>query len=75
MKFSVLMSVYKNEKVDFFKQAMDSVLAQTLPPEEIVLIRDGVVYEELQMVIDGYIEKYPKLFTYIPLEENQEVGS
>lgn len=75
MKFSVLMSIYKNEKVDFFKQAMDSVLAQTLPPEEIVLIRDGVVYEELQEAIDKYIENYPELFTYVPLEENQGLGN
>ena len=75
MKFSVLMSVYKNEKVDFFKQAMDSVLSQTLPPEEIVLIRDGEVYEELQKAIDDYIAKYPELFTYIPLEENQGLGN
>ena len=46
-----------------------------LYPDEIILIRDGVVYEELQTVIDGYIEKYPKLFTYIPLEENQGLGN
>ena len=75
MKFSVLMSVYKNEKVNFFKQAMDSVLSQTLPPEEIVLIRDGEVYEELQKAIDDYIAKYPELFTYIPLEENKGLGN
>lgn len=75
MKFSVLMSVYKNEKVEFFKQAMDSVLSQTLPPEEIVLIRDGAVYEELQKAIDEYIERYPELFTYVPLEENQGLGN
>ncbi len=75
MKFSVLMSVYKNEKVEFFKQAMDSVLSQTLLPEEIVLIRDGTVYEELQKTIDEYIERYPELFTYVPLEENQGLGN
>ena len=69
------MSVYKNEKVEFFKQAMDSVLSQTLPPEEIVLIRDGEVYEELQKAIDEYIEKYPELFTYVPLEENKGLGN
>ena len=75
MKFSVLMSVYKNEKVEFFKQAMDSVLSQTLPLEEIVLIRDGIVYKELQTAIDEYISKYPELFTYIPLEENKGLGN
>lgn len=75
MKFSVLMSVYKNEKVDFFKEAMNSVLSQTVKPEEIVLIRDGEVYEELQTAIDEYIQKYPAIFTYIPLEKNGGLGN
>ena len=35
MNYSVLMSVYKNEKVPFFVQAMDSILNQTLRPEQI----------------------------------------
>ena len=50
MQFSVLMSVYRNEKVDFFRQAMDSVINQTVPPSEIVLVRDGMVYDALQEV-------------------------
>ena len=75
MHFSVLMSVYKNEKAEFFKQAVDSVIHQTLPPSEIVLVRDGAVYDELQAAIDQYLEKYPELFTYIPLEQNGGLGN
>lgn len=75
MPFSVLMSVYKNEKVEFFQQAMDSVLTQTVLPEEIILIRDGEVYAELQTAIDEYVEKHPNLFTYIPLEKNGGLGN
>ena len=75
MKFSVLMSVYKNEKPEFFKQAVNSVIEQTLAPEEIILIRDGVVPAELQMAIDEYLSNYPQLFTYIPLEENKGLGN
>ena len=48
MKYSVLMSVYKNEKVEYFVQAVESLLNQTVVPEQIVLVRDGPVYEELQ---------------------------
>ncbi|HAN21284.1 MAG: hypothetical protein A2Y15_02245 [Clostridiales bacterium GWF2_36_10] len=72
--FSVLMSVYKNEKPDFFKTAMDSVLNQTVRPDEIILIRDGYVPEELQKVIDDYIHD-TALFTYIPLEINGGLGN
>ena len=58
MKYSVLMSVYKNEKVEYFIQAVDSLLNQTIRPEQIVLVRDGSVYEELQNVIDKYVTDY-----------------
>lgn len=75
MQFSVLMSVYKNETVDNFKQAMDSVINQTVSPDEIVLVRDGEVYEKLQEAIDEYLRVYPLLFTYIPLEENGGLGN
>lgn len=75
MKYSVLMSVYKNEKVEYFVEALESVINQTLSPEEIVLVRDGQVYEDLQNTINAYLEKYPSLFTYIPLEENGGLGN
>ena len=74
MKYSVLMSVYKNEKVEYFNEAIESLLNQTAPPDEIVLVRDGAVYEELQNTIDGYVSKYPDIFTYLPLEENGGLG-
>lgn len=69
------MSVYTNERVEYFITAMDSVINQTIKPDEIILIRDGLVYEELQQAIDSYLEKYPDLFTYIPLEENGGLGN
>lgn len=75
MKYSVLMSVYKNEKVEYFIQAVDSLLNQTIPPEQIVLVRDGSVYEELQNAIDGYVNNYPDVFTYLPLEQNGGLGN
>ena len=75
MNYSVLMSVYKNEKVPFFVQAMDSILNQTLRPEQIVLVRDGLVYEELQEAIDRYVNAYPEIFTYLPLEQNGGLGN
>ena len=74
MKYSVLMSVYKNEKVEYFKEAIESLLNQTVPPDEIVLVRDGAVYDELQSAIDEYVSAHPELFTYLPLEENGGLG-
>ena len=72
--FSVLMSVYKNEKKEYFCEAIDSVLNQTLKPDEIILVRDGKVPDELQKCIDSYLRKNGDLFTYIPFEENKGLG-
>lgn len=74
MKYSVLMSVYKNEKANFFAQAVDSLLNQTVAPDQIVLVRDGEVYSELQETIDRYVNGYPDIFTYLPLDENGGLG-
>ena len=74
MKFSVLMTVYKKETADHFRQAMDSVLNQTVKADEIVLVRDGLVPDELQQCIDEYLEN-EKNITYIPLEENTGSGN
>lgn len=73
MKFSVLMSVYKNESVSNFKEAMDSVLQQTLLPDEIILMRDGPVPIELQQVIDEYVNSN-SCISYYPLDENHGLG-
>ena len=75
MKYSVLMSVYKNEKVEYFIQAVDSLLNQTIRPEQIVLVRDGSVYAALQNVIDKYVNDYSDVFTYLPLEQNGGLGN
>lgn len=75
INYSVLMSVYKNEKVAYFEQAMDSILNQTVRPEQIVLVRDGLVNEELQEAIDKYVSAYPEMFTYLPLEQNGGLGN
>lgn len=75
MKYSVLMSAYKNDNVEFFSQAMDSVLGQTVAPDQIVLVRDGAVPDELQAAIDAYVTAHPDMFTYLPLDENGGLGN
>ena len=75
MKYSVLMSVYKNEKVEYFVQALDSLLNQSVSPDQIVLVRDGTVYDELQDAIDEYVRKFSDIFTYVPLEQNGGLGN
>ena len=57
--YSVLMSIYKNEKAVFFRQAVDSMIRQTLKPGEIVLVEDGPLTDELYKTIAEYEYCYP----------------
>lgn len=52
MRFSVLMSVYYKEKPEYLKLALDSIINQTLPVTEIVLIKDGPLTAELDKVVE-----------------------
>ena len=72
-KFSVLISIYRKENPLWFREALDSVFAQTVQPEEIVLVEDGPLTPELYAVIDEYKEKYP-IFNIVKNETNLGLG-
>lgn len=73
-KFSVLMSLYINEKPEYLRECLDSILSQTVLPEEIVIVKDGRLSNELEAVLAEYVQKSPKLYTLVPLESNQGLG-
>ena len=73
MGFSVLMSVYEKEKPEYFLAALQSVIHQTLQPDEIVLMEDGQLTDELYQVIDTVKIEYPNLKSY-PSKKNQGLG-
>ena len=55
MTISVLMSVYKSEKGAFLDRSLQSVWDdQTRKPEQIVLIEDGAIPEDLELIIDSF---------------------
>lgn len=53
-KYSVLMSLYRKEKPEYLRLALDSMLNQTVAPDEIVLVEDGLLTDELYAVLDEY---------------------
>ena len=73
-KFSVLASVYFKENPDYFKAAMDSVINQTVKPDEIVLVEDGELTPELYAAIDEYEKNNEGLFKIVRLERNSGLG-
>lgn len=74
LEFSVLMSVYKNEKAEYLKQAIDSILLQTLMPNEIVIVKDGILTDELEQVINTYLSNYDNLIKIVSFCENRGLG-
>jgi glycosyltransferase involved in cell wall biosynthesis len=72
-QFSVSMCVYEKDEPGHFDIAVQSVLYQTKPPTEIVLVVDGPVPCELDDIIKKY-KDYP-IFTIIRLSENQGHGN
>lgn len=71
--FSVLMSVYCKEHVDFLKQALDSVFLQTARAAQVVIVEDGPLTPELDNLLGVYKEKYPEL-ELVPLPTNRGLG-
>lgn len=72
-KISVLMSLYKNDKPEWFKTAVESVCEQTLKPSELVLMIDGSIPEELQNQVNQLVKKYP-IIKVNQLEQNMGLG-
>jgi glycosyltransferase involved in cell wall biosynthesis len=74
MKYSVLMSVYKKDKPEYLVQSINSVMYQTIRPEEIVIVKDGPLSNELNIVIDEYKNRYPELFKIVESDRNLGLG-
>lgn len=55
MTISVLISVYKKEKPEFLKLALESIWAnQTLKPDQIVLVEDGPLPDSLEEIVQSF---------------------
>jgi O104-antigen biosynthesis beta-1,3-galactosyltransferase len=56
MKLSVLMSVYHRERAEFLRQSLESLGAQTVRADEVVIVKDGTLGEELESVLRSYAD-------------------
>lgn len=73
-KYSVLMSLYIKEKPEYLRAAIESMLAQTVQPDEIVIVKDGPLTAELEDVLAQYEVAYPELFHIVPSAVNIGLG-
>ena len=73
--YSVLMSVYKNDDPGFLARALRSIYEdQTVKPDEIVVVFDGLLTDELYAVLNEFQADKEDMVKYYPQEENHGLG-
>jgi glycosyltransferase involved in cell wall biosynthesis len=71
MSISVLLSVYHKENPVYLEQCLKSIFdEQTLKPDEIILVEDGLLTIELDEIIHQWQKKLGDIFKVISLENN-----
>ena len=76
LQFSVITSVYKNDKPEYIRVALDSLLVQqTVKPDEIVLVQDGPVSHETSRLLLEYKDNYGEKLNVIKLTQNKGLGN
>ena len=70
-KYSCLISLYAKEKTEYLTKSLECVIGQTVPPEEIVIVKDGELTDELEETLSSYARQNPGLFTFIAYKENR----
>lgn len=73
--YSVLMSVYAGADPGHFRQAVNSMLEQTVQAEEFVLVCDGPLTGELEAALCDLVGQHPGLFSIVRLPENVGAGA
>ena len=66
---SVIMPVYKGDNADHFNDAIKSVVQQSCPAKEIVIIKDGPLTNELEKVLEKWCLEN-KTISPLTLEKN-----
>lgn len=74
LSYSVLMSVYQKETPRYLKASIQSMLDQTVKPGEFVVVKDGPLTGELEIVLNGYRDEFPRLFHFLSFENNRGLG-
>lgn len=73
-KYSVLLSVYKNDNPEYFDFALESMINQSLKPSQIVIVEDGSLTDALYKVIDDKVKQNPNLYCIVELNKNMGLG-
>lgn len=73
-QYSVLMTVYDKELPENLNESLESMLMQSYPPSDFVLVCDGKLTAELNIIAKSFQNEYKKIFKIIRIDENVGVG-
>lgn len=73
-KYSVLMTMYKGDNPKYARLSIDSMLNQTVKTDDFVLVCDGPLTPELDVLLDEY-QKNNTIFHVYRLPENVGLGA
>jgi glycosyltransferase involved in cell wall biosynthesis len=59
VRLSILMSTYRRDNPSHLAEALQSLLEQTRPADEIVIVEDGPISDALSCVLEDYRRKLP----------------
>ena len=68
------MCVYVKDNPEWFDLAIQSMLNQTIPPHEFVIVEDGPITNELHFVVEKHRNRNEALFNIVKLEKNSGLG-
>ena len=71
-EYSVLMSVYAGERPEFLRQSIESMMSQTYPTNDFVLVCDGELTDELENIVKEYEDEYE---CFHPLRIKKTIGT
>lgn len=71
--YSIVMAVYKKDRPEWFKQAIESLRNQTVVSDDIVIVVDGPLTPQLDAVLCQYENE--KSISLIRLRQNQGLGN
>lgn len=73
--YSLLMSVYDMELPENLNESLDSMLMQTYPPSEVVLVFDGKLTCELTIIAKSFESEFRQLFKIVRIDEHVGVSA
>lgn len=73
VNYSVLLTVYKSDDPEYFRLSLESMVKQTIPSNDIVIVKDGPVPAEIENIIQELKKDHPEIHP-LQLERNLGLG-